>query len=276
MGVFRPPGSGWQRDLVDLRDHTPSSKAARLSALPLLTETPAQVDWREYFPPVDDQRDLPTGATHACVAALQYFERRALGRQADPSRWFVHLCGTRLAFPGEGHPSLRTLWKAITRFGAAQERLLPYSARTSEAPAIAYGFHRDYATLEYLRLDAYGQNPEETLAGARRWLAAGFVVTVGIPLYDSLTTEPEIAYPTHFDSLSGGQALLAVGYDDERRIRSDKGALLVRNSWGEAWGERGYGWLPYTYLTKGLAADLWTPLDGRWLDPDEFKRPLAE
>ena len=45
----------------------------------------------------------------------------------------------------------------------------------------------------------------------------------------------------------------AVGYDDAKE------AILVRNSWGESWGMKGYFWLPYGYVEQdGLSADYWT------------------
>jgi C1A family cysteine protease len=48
-------------------------------------------------------------------------------------------------------------------------------------------------------------------------------------------------------------AALAVGYNDSRK------AFLVRNSWGDGWGAKGYGWLPYAYMTNAnWTADLWT------------------
>jgi C1A family cysteine protease len=67
--------------------------------------------------------------------------------------------------------------------------------------------------------------------------------------------------------------VVAVGYDDSRRIRSDKGALLVRNSWGPDWGEAGYGWLPYSYVKRRLAMDFWTVLKPAWLRSGEFELP---
>jgi C1A family cysteine protease len=49
-----------------------------------------------------------------------------------------------------------------------------------------------------------------------------------------------------------GHALVAVGYDDQKE------ALLVRNSWGEAWGSQGYAWLPYKYVGDGQAIEWWS------------------
>jgi hypothetical protein len=267
--------SGWQRDFVDLRDFNASTHARRLDTLRPLFSIPEQIDWREYLPEAEDQLSLPAGAAHACVAAIQYFTQRATGCFIRPSRLFVHLTGERLLFAGERCPSLRTSWKAIARFGAPPERLLPYCVELQDAPAFAYGFQRDFAELVYLRIAERGQSHEAALEQVRRWLAAGFVLTFGVPLYSSVSAEADMPFPTRFDALCGGQALLAVGYDDQKRIRSDKGALLVRNSWGVGWGDKGYGWLPYTYISEGLAADFWTVLHPLWLDPNEFCSPLS-
>jgi hypothetical protein len=60
----------------------------------------------------------------------------------------------------------------------------------------------------------------------------------------------DIPMPKPGDKLEGGHAVVAVGYDDGKKIGKDKGALLIRNSWGTAWGEKRYGWLPYAYDLK--------------------------
>ena len=68
-----------------------------------------------------------------------------------------------------------------------------------------------------------------------------------------------VPLPKKGSKLYGGHAILAVGYDDNKMIGADKGALLIRNSWGTGWGMAGYFTIPYAYLTdRGLASDFWT------------------
>ena len=57
--------------------------------------------------------------------------------------------------------------------------------------------------------------------------------------------------------------MVAVGYDDKETV----GALFIRNSWGE----EGYGWLPYEYILRGLAEDLWSVLKKEWIDTSQFQ-----
>ena len=70
---------------------------------------------------------------------------------------------------------------------------------------------------------------------------------------------------------------MAAGYDDKKVIKNadcgleTTGAILIRNSWGTGWGEAGYGWLPYDYVTTGLAVDWWTLTKQDWIDTGQFQ-----
>ncbi len=272
---------GWQPDIPDPRDLTLRHGRAStlLRRLPVLRRRPARVDMRAECGEVRLSGGI-SSSVHACVDLLTLSERQASGLRLEPSRQFVHYTSTRLARSWGVHPdSLRTVWKALVQFGAPAEPEWPGREAGPDldgAPdAFAYSAARSYASLHYIRLDPRQQSADETLELTRWFLAGGFGVALGIPLCTAISPDGEIGFPTSFDVIRGGQAVLAVGYDDERRVRSDRGCLLVRSCWGREWGEGGYGWLPYRYVHRHLTSDFWIILRPEWINSGEFRRPAT-
>ncbi|QDV25284.1 Papain family cysteine protease [Aureliella helgolandensis] len=269
---------------------------------------PASVDLRgeddapsAFFSAVADQQTLNCSAVCAVLGLVEYFERRVRGRAFEGSILCLYKMARKLRrTSGDCGVDLRTTLKSLRRFGAVPYDLWYTDAErfddvAEDASLICAGFALAYQDACYVRLDARGlayfaksskQNVpvpladdnlchslgSQTLRNVKSFLAAGFPVAFGFSVPKSLSTESRILYRPTFDSIRGGQAVLAVGYDDEKDT-SPKGAILIRNSWGETWGDAGYGWLPYAYIERQFATDCWTLLKKDWIDPGELSLP---
>ena len=161
----------------------------------------------------------------------------------------------------------------------------------AEPTAFCYAVAANYEAITYYRLDrkaADGKpavDPAKLLAGLRAHLAASMPVSLGFPfchgVFKQALATGRIPFPAADDPFFFNHAVLAVGYDDTLEIANrdpggptTTGAILVRNSWSTAWGESGYGWLPYEYISKGDASDLWTLTSAAWTDTGQFQLPL--
>jgi hypothetical protein len=117
--------------------------------------------------------------------------------------------------------------------------------------------------VKYYRLDPEGTTRAQRLETIKTHLAAGLPSMFGFTVYSSIPGggdgKGEIPYPKPGEKVAGGHAILAVGYNDTKKIGASKGALLIRNSWGTGWGDAGYGWLPYDYVLR-----VWRTTSGRW------------
>ena len=87
-------------------------------------------------------------------------------------------------------------------------------------------------------------------------LAEGYPFVFGMSVYESFESAAVartgvVPMPKKGERMVGGHAVMAVGYDQPKK------RLLVRNSWGTDWGQKGYFVLPFAYLDD-RADDFWT------------------
>jgi len=248
---------------------------------------PTSQNLREWCSPIENQGNLGSCTANAACGAIEYFERKKFGKHVDGSRLFVYKATRNLLhWTGDQGAFLRSTMGALTLFGVPPEEYWPYdvSEYDVEPPAFCYSFAQAFQATQYFRHDPPGRDRDAVLDGVRHSLAAGIPVMFGFSVYDSIREANEgdgngrIPFPSKSASQSGGHAVLAVGYDDALEIKGKTGdapkttgAFTIRNSWGAAWGDDGYGYLPYDYLTEGLAVDWWTILKSEWIDTDPFK-----
>jgi C1A family cysteine protease len=272
-------GMGWQRDLPDIRDYTPENENIqklfhKSKALnPPKAGIKKSVDLTAWCSPIEDQGSLGSCTANAGVGLIEYYERRAFNEHLDASRIFLYKVTRKLLhWAGDTGAWLRTTMKAMVLFGIPPEEYYPYdiSKFDNEPDAFCYAFAQNYQSIKYYRLDTVNLAPDQLLARIKNFLAAGFPSMFGFTVYNFGNEKGEFEFPGPNDRVQGGHAIVAVGYDDNRKIGKDKGALKIRNSWGTAWGEGGYGWLPYAYVEAGLADDFWSLLRAAYVPTGQF------
>jgi C1A family cysteine protease len=282
----RLQGMGWLPDWPDVRDYTPEHEdVAPLVAATGATKShavPDSVDLEQWCSPIEDQGQLGSCTAHAAVGLVEYFERKAFGRHIDASRLFVYKATRNLLrSSGDTGAFLRSAMGALVLFGAPPEDYWPYDTEKfdDEPPSFCYAFGQSFQAIKYLRLDPPGTKPERILEQVKSFLASQLPVMFGFTVYSSIRQadqDGKIPLPAGREKVEGGHAIIAIGYDDALRIDhrqssgTTQGAVKIRNSWGTGWGDRGYGWLPYNYVTEGLAEDWWTLITGEWVETGAF------
>ncbi|MFM7011809.1 MAG: C1 family peptidase [Betaproteobacteria bacterium] len=234
---------GWRPDLPDARDKLYRARVMRL---------PARVDLRAGCSAIEDQATLSSCVGNALAGAIEFNDNTPDGKYSDRSRLFIYWNARDLirATHEDAGCYIRDGIKSLAKHGVCDEAAWPYKASRvlDKPPRAAYTHAKKSVIKSYERI--------VDLAGIKSALARGFPVTFGFSVYDSFVSEYVaktglMPMPSSDERMQGGHAVLAVGYDDANK------RLIVRNSWGTVWGDKGYCYMPYAYITPSLSDDFW-------------------
>jgi C1A family cysteine protease len=243
-------GYGWGRDLPDARDFTYGAPLVRFPK-----GLPTSVDLRAEFPPVYDQGQLGSCTGNAIAGAIEFDQGKQGIRQFTPSRLFIYYNERVIenTVAQDAGAQIRDGIKSVVSIGAPPETDWPYdiSKFAQKPPKKAYADAKLDIVKIYARVT---QDPMQM----RGCLADGYPFVFGFTVYESFESETVAAtgivpMPGANEKVMGGHAVVAVGYDDGKRL------FVIRNSWGDEWGQKGYCLMPYEYLlSPHLANDFWT------------------
>jgi C1A family cysteine protease len=272
-------------------------QADRLNMLPPLKLPTQYLELKQYCSRVESQLDgLQSCTAHAGVALMEYFRQRQTTADETKSTFssrFLYKVTQLLRSnrpPNESGASLRDMLKAMMLFGVPPETVWPHNPVVddwdAEPSAFCYAYAKNYQAVKYFRLDRPDISQPTLLAQIKVSLLAGLPVIFGFRTFSHVeasssdpTLKGMIPYPK--DPIDNqqeirGHAVMAIGYDDNQEIPGPSpGAIYFKNSWGEEWGDQGYGWLPYDYILNTtpenhLTGDWWTLLDANWAKTEQF------
>jgi len=236
---------GWIPDTPDHRDFLYSSIAPKV-------KLPTKVDLRSEDSPIENQGRLGSCTANALAGHLQFLEKIRGQAYQDVSRLFIYYIERSIegTINFDSGAMIRDGIKGLAQFGVCPEVIWPYDITkfTRKPTVTCYKQALKNRIVSYHRL--------QTLDEMLNCLAERYPFVFGFTVYESFETlkvaKTGIApMPKKTERTLGGHAVMAIGYDQKEK------RFIVRNSWGEEWGQAGYFTLPYAYL-ETLADDFWT------------------
>ncbi len=239
---------GWIHDLPDHRDHVYKASFSLTKGLP------DSADLRPGCPPVWDQLSLGSCTAQAIAAALEFDRRKQQLPDFVPSRLFIYFNERVMehTVSSDSGAQIRDGIKSVAKIGVCPESEWPYiiSQFAVKPPQKCYQDAKLDRAVSYQRV-------QQSLTQMQGCLASGIPFVAGISVYESFESDSVaktgmVPMPHPTEQLLGGHAILICGYDVTKK------AFTFRNSWGDSWADKGYGYLPFDYLLdSNLSDDFW-------------------
>lgn len=237
------PSRGTEQDWA-MQDALASGALAAPAALPV------SVDLRQPWWKIGNQ--LQTGACVGWATAdgvMRYLlvQANRLGKTELLSPRFVWMASKETdeyvtrpeTFIEEAGTSLKAALDIARKYGTVPDALLPFKINTLMNVGNENSF---YATASTRRAANYF-NLKKNLGQWRSWLAGGGPILAGLNVDETWDNAADTG--GNLDAFKpatvrGGHAVCIVGYTADR--------LIVRNSWGPTWGDKGFGYASAAYI----------------------------
>ncbi len=242
-------GLGWIPDLPDHRDLLFAD--SRLAAPPLILPS-SDLRKTSFLHPVMDQGNMGSCTGHGVKEAM-WFDQIKQGKspEFEPSRLFIYWNGRAIenSTASDSGAAIRDVVKGVVTYGVCPESAWAYTESNLlvRPPFGLFEKAKHHKALQYNRLNG--------LMDMRACLSSGYGFVFGFSVFDSFMSDAVaktgmVPMPSKKESNQGGHCVFGVGHDDSTEL------ITCENSWGLNWGDAGFFYLPYDYITA-LAGDIW-------------------
>lgn len=216
---------------------------------PDLTKLPDKIDLSSFFPTVFDQGELGSCTANALGGCVEFLVKNFI-----PSRLFIYY-NERMeqgTINEDSGSTITTGIDTLKKFGVCAETEWNYNIQNFKEKPSDQCYNDAKKDLVQVALNI------QTLDEIKHCLYNGYPVAFAFQVFEyfqsgDMALSGILKMPQPNEKHLGGHAVLAVGYDDSKKM------IKVRNSWGSDWGDNGYFYMPYDYISDTkLADDFWT------------------
>jgi len=197
---------------------------------------PETLDLRPDMFGVRDQGSQGSCAAMSGAAVKDWQEIKDVGITEYMSPQFIY---NNRKNPGSAGMYLSDLMDILHKKGTCLESLHPYGNLNAPSPE-AYADALNYLIENYAEVD--------TIEGLKQALYEKGACVIGVPVYNYTT---RMWFKRPGDNYLGGHAMTIVGYNSE--------GFIIRNSWGDDWGDDGHTIFPYS--DWGCQWEVWSSVD---------------
>ena len=206
--------------------------------------------------PVQDQGGLGSCVFNALTTAMENIEMSEHNQYPPTmySRLFAYYNYRKSinAINEDTGADIRAAIKKVYDEGCCYASTWPYDEKKWNVapPAKCFEEAKEHKIIKYYNL--------RTLDEKISCIASGYGFIFGFTVFSSFESDTVaktgiVPMPQRNEDFLGGHAVYAVGYDLNKKM------FKVQNSWSENWGQKGFFWMPFEYMTSQfLSMDFYT------------------
>lgn len=219
-----------------------------------VASTPAPIDYRPNLPPVYNQLQRGACVAEGWAGTLKASENIAQGDYPSDGFSIAFLyseCKKNDGIPNQEGTTPKIAAQILQKIGVCPESFMPYSTLTNlpipKVPLIpdsAVKAAEKYKIKSYAQICSMADKDRSGLINVMRQALKTGPFVLALLVCENFTPDNNNRLPLPEGNVRGGHLVGIVG--DLPSLE----CFILRNSWGDKWGEKGYSLLPYKWVTS--------------------------